>query len=103
MYEPVIDWGDPGCRLGLIENVGIDEYNRLFAEHRERLAHEIRPAHSTPHPKLSILKRIRAARYSASDPLNKKAPAEMGGASPQSGERSAQSSLGRTVRRYSSA
>ena len=63
MYEPVIDWGDPGCRLGLIENVGIDEYNRLFAEHRERLAHEIRPAHSTPRSKLStILKRIRAAR-----------------------------------------
>jgi len=63
MYEPVIDWGDPGCRLGLIENVGIDKYNRLFAEHHERLAHEIRPAHSTPRSKLStILKRIRAAR-----------------------------------------
>jgi hypothetical protein len=63
MYEPVIDWGDPRCRLGLIENVGIDEYSRLFAEHRERLAHEIKSAHSAPRSKLSILlKRIRAAR-----------------------------------------
>jgi hypothetical protein len=62
MYEPVIDWDDPRCRLGLIEAVGIGEYNRLFTEHRMRLALEIRPIRITPHPKLSILKRIRAAR-----------------------------------------
>lgn len=28
-----MDWDDPSARYALIERVGIEEYNRLFAEH----------------------------------------------------------------------
>jgi hypothetical protein len=66
MYEPVIDWGDPRCRLGLIERVGIDEYNRLFAEHcKRRLSLPMagmRSGRSTP-------RRIQRSRTSATDNL----------------------------------
>lgn len=29
-----IDWDDPAARAGLIERVGVAEYNRLHAQHR---------------------------------------------------------------------
>jgi hypothetical protein len=90
MYEPVIDWGDPKCRLGLIEMVGIDEYNRLFAEHRKRLALGIRSTNIMPHPKLSIVKRIRAARNPRS--TQQESPGRESGARFQSRERTARSS-----------
>lgn len=31
-----IDWDDPAARFGLIERVGVAEYNRLHEEHRRQ-------------------------------------------------------------------
>lgn len=44
-----MNWDDPAARAHLIERVGADEYNRLFAEHRRASVvatvngHAIRP------------------------------------------------------------